>query len=225
MLCAFNTCQGIKMIEAGATAARDSVEHKCVELALALGDQGWARDTGFLSSTRIAALHAEAMDRWHEGEFRRAGIGRGQSFALRPDIRSDFVCWQDEQPGPELARLLSGEYETLRKTLNATLFTGLLDFEGHFTVYPPGAFYRAHVDQFQAARHRRISAILYLSPRWAEHDGGQLRLYPHGAQGRYVDILPEAGTLVCLDSESMLHEVLPTLRERVSLTGWFRTRE
>jgi Rps23 Pro-64 3,4-dihydroxylase Tpa1-like proline 4-hydroxylase len=40
-----------------------------------------------------------------------------------------------------------------------------------------------------------------------------------------LDILPMAGRLVLFLSGEFWHEVRPAKRPRMSLTGWFRTRE
>jgi len=161
-----------------------------------------------------------------EGELRRAGIGRGESWQLREDIRGDYVRWIDfSTPGP-FSEFLAGYYEPLRLACNRELLLGLYEYEGHVTVYPPGRFYRRHVDQFRGAQHRKLSVILYLNDDWAKDDGGELRMYlPDGEGERVLDVLPEAGTLVAFLSHEIPHEVLPAKRERLSLTGWFRTRD
>src|SRR5690606_6756337 len=109
---------------------------------------------------------------------------------------------------------------------NRAMYLGIYEYEGHVTVYPPGAFYRRHVDQFQDAAYRRLSLILYLNDAdWSADDGGALRLYLPGQNGeRTLDVLPEGGTLVAFLSHDIPHEVLPAKRDRYSLTGWFRTR-
>src|SRR5690606_22858277 len=107
--------------------------------------------------------------------------------------------------------------EALSHTLKEALFLSLKDYEVHMTIYPEGAFYKRHLDQFNRDDHRRLSAICYLNESWEESDGGQLRLYlPEGAR----DILPVAGRLVCFRSDQIEHEVLPANRPRLSLTGW-----
>lgn len=37
-------------------------------------------------------------------------------------------------------------------------------------------------------------------------------------------MLPQMGTFVVFRSDVIVHEVLPTLRERFGLTGWFKRR-
>ena len=82
-------------------------------------------------------------------------------------------------------------------------------------MYPPGAFYRRHLDRFASDDRRALSCVLYLNEAWRAEDGGALRLY---LPGRHRDVLPRAGTLVAFLSERFEHEVLPAQRERLSLT-------
>ena len=66
--------------------------------------------------------------------------------------------------------------------------------------------------------------ILYLNESWTKADGGQLRMYFPQKDGseRVEDVLPLGGRLVVFLSEEIPHEVLPTLKERISITGWLR---
>ena len=65
-----------------------------------------------------------------------------------------------------------------------------------------------------------LSVVLYLNEQWAEDDGGELRLFTEPT----IDVPPTGGKLVLFLSDSLEHQVLPTRRERLSLTGWFRRR-
>jgi SM-20-related protein len=85
------------------------------------------------------------------------------------------------------------------------------------TVYPPGSFYKRHLDQFRKDDHRKLSVICYLNEDWHEEHGGQLRMY---LPEETVDFLPLAGRLVCFRSDQIEHEVIAGTRERRSLTGW-----
>jgi SM-20-related protein len=115
--------------------------------------------------------------------------------------------------------------ETLRENFNRTQYLGLTELESHFTIYPPGAFYRRHLDRFRGSEQRQISSILYLNQGWSHEHGGQLRLYlDETDDAAYLDIEPAGGTLVLFLSDRFWHEVLPATRQRMSLTGWFRTR-
>ena len=116
--------------------------------------------------------------------------------------------------------------EKVRTELNRNLFLGLLDFEGHFAVYPDGGFYKPHLDQHRETADRIISVILYLNPDWQPGDGGELKLLttPGDREGEFVTIEPRMGTLVCFLAGDFWHEVLPTKKSRASITGWFRGR-
>lgn len=191
----------------------------------ALTDPGWCVLPHFLSTQQIGKLEAECRTAWNEQSFRPAGIGSGDQWQVRPEIRSDYVLWLDpENASPAQIHYLS-EIEALRQAINQTLFLGLFEFEGHLTLYPPGASYSRHLDQFLATSHRKVSCILYLNDHWRDDDGGALRLYTDlGNDAIYQDVYPEGGTLVCFLSNLVYHEVLPATRERLSITGWLSTR-
>ena len=193
-------------------------------LAERLAGPGWAAYPNFVDTRTLKKLAAEARLLWRQGEFRRAQVGIGAGLQLRPEIRSDHVLWLEESPhNPAIAEYLS-RIEQLRLELNQALYLGLFGFEAHLAVYPAGSFYRRHLDRFRGTSHRIVSCILYLNDAWQEKDGGQLRLYPPNGDGQ-VDVLPEGGTLVAFLSDMIEHEVLPSTRERFSLTGWLRLRD
>lgn len=191
----------------------------------ALARDGMAVVPGFIEPAAAGRLRRAAARMFAEGDFRAAGVGRGASFRVRPEVRCDQVCWLEaSRHGPVVAGWLA-RMEGLRQAVNAGLFLGLFGYEAHFSVYPRGAFYRTHVDRFADAPLRTLSTVLYLNQGWREEDGGQLRIY-EGAAGvaPWRDIAPEAGTLVVFLSERFPHEVLPARRRRWSLSGWFTRR-
>jgi SM-20-related protein len=103
---------------------------------------------------------------------------------------------------------------------------GLFELEAHLAVYPPGSFYRRHLDQFPGVGERTVTTILYLNQDWIQPGGGQLRLYTGPVdQRRYEEVLPLGGRLVTFLSARFLHEVLPARRDRLSITGWFKKRD
>ncbi len=78
---------------------------------------------------------------------------------------------------------------------------------------------------FAAMRRRTFLCVLYLNEDWTHEDGGALRLHlGDGENADISDVLPIGGTLVPFLSERFAHEVLPAKRERLSLTGWFKSR-
>ena len=106
--------------------------------------------------------------------------------------------------------------------MNRRLFLGLEDFESHFALYPPGAFYLRHLDRFRDDDRRMVSAVVYLNQGWLPEHGGHLRMYLDGNVD--YDVLPIGGCLVVFLSGEIPHEVMPATRDRLSLTGWFRRR-
>jgi len=199
---------------------------RLADIAAELGERGWVVVRDFIPPAKVAALREEALAYWNEGEFRPAGVGRGESFGIRPEIRNDRVLWLDSGKLTPLQADYFATLEGYRQAINRQLFLGLFDFEGHLALYPPGAFYRRHLDQFKGIGLRTVTAILYLNDHWQPEDGGLLRLYTDGEDdSRYVDIPPEGGTFVTFLSSEYLHEVLPSRRDRLALTGWFRRRE
>lgn len=186
--------------------------------------KGWAVEPAFLTAEETRALASAA--RALRPEFRPAAIGRGDTRQVNPEIRSDLIHWLDDGArAPDAVAVALAKLEALRQELNRQLFLGLKAFEGHFAVYPPGASYEKHVDNFRDASPRALSCVLYLNEEWVEADAGKLRLYDQRETGRVAtDVEPKAGTLAVFLSREIPHEVLPTAKERVSFTGWFRDR-
>jgi SM-20-related protein len=196
----------------------DSINSAIME---GLAERGWSVCEHFLPPHDIAALSEESSELWRKKALREAGIGSASHTMIRPEIRKDLILWLD----PEDLSLPQKKYwqaiDSLRLNLNEAFYLGLNDFEAHFSAYPPGAFYKKHLDQSPKVRDRLISCVLYLNLPWRESDGGQLRIYDEEGKHSH-DIYPYAGRLVCFQSANIYHEVLPGRRLRFSLTGWLR---
>jgi len=190
-----------------------------------LASQGWVAAPDFIDGGMVRALGEESVRLAAHGAFHDAAIGSGAQQRVAEDVRADQILWLEAGGSSESQRQCLGRFEALRLQLNRDLQLGLFEFECHFARYAPGAFYRKHLDQFSRDSRRLLSAILYLNAGWGAGDGGELRLYlerkPDAAS---VDIQPAGGTLVLFLSERFPHEVLPATRERLSLTGWFKSR-
>jgi SM-20-related protein len=154
--------------------------------------------------------------------FKKAGIGKSSTKQIDEGIRGDYIQWIDKTTAPESVKIYLERLDQLKVFLNKTLFLSLKDLEVHMTMYPIGAFYKRHLDQFKKDDHRKLSVICYLNSGWKKEDGGQLRVYSSKGE---ADYFPEAGRLVCFRSDLLEHEVQPALRERLSLTGWLVDRE
>ena len=186
-------------------------------IADGLAQEGFAVSDEFLSANEVASM--AHLDQFKNGmlHFRKAGIGKQQNKQINESIRGDYIEWIDRTTAAPPLQVYLERLTQLMSFLNPTLFLSLKDFEVHQTIYPPGAFYKRHLDQFKKDDHRKLSVICYLNDHWQESEGGQLRVYfPAGSK----DFFPIAGRLICFRSDLLEHEVLPALRARLSLTGW-----
>lgn len=186
-----------------------------------LAAHGWSQQNIFLPETLTLELAAECRQRAVEGELSPAAVGRGSTQEVREGVRGDHIQWLEAGESAACDRYL-GLMDSLRQALNRGLFLGLEDYESHFALYPPGAFYLKHVDRFRDDDRRTVSAVLYLNQGWLPEHGGQLRMFLK--EGVDYDVQPKGGCLVVFLSGDIPHEVLPSTRERLSLTGWFRRR-
>lgn len=192
-----------------------------------LYDKGWCVLDNYIPEEFRKELLKEQRELLMHGQFRLAGIGKGESFAIKPEIRSDKVLWMDESLLTPLQEVYWDKMEKLRTAINQRCYLGLKSFEAHFAMYPQGSFYLRHLDQFQSVSYRIVSVVLYLNDTWDESDGGELRMYytrPDGIED-FLDFFPVGGRVVVFLSGEVPHEVLPTNKERISITGWMKDRE
>ena len=188
-------------------------------------EKSYAVIDDFVDEIFRKALFDEQTDLLESGKFRKAAVGTGEQKQVRPEIRSDEVLWIEAQN----LSLLQSEYwkrvEEIRLALNRRCFLGLQSFEAHFARYPIGSFYKRHLDQFQQVPYRAVTVILYVNDAWTEADEGALRMYlpMEDDKEEVLDLLPLPGRLVVFLSGEIPHEVLPTKKERNSITGWLRT--
>ena len=188
-----------------------------------IAQQGYAVVEQFINPQEIAYLAAQAKILHSAGEMHKAktGITKVENSTLR----GDFIHWIEASNASEAEMVYLNNMAKLQQAINQAFFLGLFELESHFAIYPPGAGYQKHLDQFIGKEERKVSCILYLNENWSSEDGGQLRMYlDQKNENRFIDISPQAGTLVVFLSSDFLHEVLPAKRERISVTGWFRTR-
>ena len=186
-----------------------------------LAQHGWSQHNLFLTPALALTLATECVALRHNDHLHSARVGRGDTPTLQTTIRSDQIAWL--QAGQSVAcdayLLLM---EQLRMSLNQKLYLGLEEYESHFSFYQPGASYSKHLDRFHDDDARTISVVIYLNQDWQAEHGGAMRLHPQNLPTQ--DISPIACRMVVFLSAEMVHEVLPTTRNRMSLTGWFRRR-
>jgi SM-20-related protein len=186
-----------------------------------VAEQGWSRQAHFIAPALTLELAEECRKRAEAGLLVLAGVGRSALAVVSEGLRGDHIQWLDAGQSDACDQYLAVMNE-LRQALNQAFYLGLEDFESHFALYPPGAYYKKHLDRFRDDDRRAVSVVFYLNEDWQVEQGGALRL--HLADGSLHDVLPQAGSLLVFLSADMPHEVLPATRERLSLTGWLRRR-
>ncbi len=185
-------------------------------IAASLTEKGYCILPDALPSQLALELAAHAQNLSDEQYF-NAGIGRANQHMTNRFVRGDEVCWIEGQS--EVGRQWLEWTERLRVYLNRHLFLGLFSFESHFAHYPPGTFYKTHLDAFKGQSNRILSVVTYLNHQWMPDEGGEMVIYV-GEDS--VKVTPALGTLAIFLSEEFPHEVLPTHRDRYSIAGWFR---
>ena len=188
-----------------------------------IAEQGYAVIEHFLSHQEVKVLALQAQSLQNAGEMHKATTGVAK--VENATRRGDFIHWIEASQAKSAETSYLNAMGELQQAINQAFFLGLFELESHFAIYPQGAGYQKHLDQFVGKEERKVSCILYLNNDWHSDDGGQLRMYlDKKDEMRFIDITPQAGTLVVFLSSDFLHEVLPANRERMSITGWFRTR-
>jgi SM-20-related protein len=190
----------------------------------ALADKGWVVIPHALPASLVQNLRDTCLSVWQQGLFHEAATGRATGQARRAEIRSDSVLWLDQVAAEPAVQAYNTAMDDIMHAVNRGLYLGLAELESHFAVYPAGAFYKKHLDRFQDDDARTLTTVFYLNEGWPQGAGGQIRLYLDDSCSEYLDIEPEAGTLVLFLSDRFWHEVLPARQQRLSVTGWYRRR-
>lgn len=155
--------------------------------------------------------------------FRAAQVGRGPGQSRDDAIRGDVTRWLDDDD------LADGAYldwmEDLRVGLNAVLYLGLFQYEGHYAIYGAGAGYAKHSDVLSGKGNRLLSTVLYLNDDWQPDDGGELVLYDASGETVIATVNPTFGRMIIFLSDSFPHQVLRAKSRRRSIAGWFSGRQ
>lgn len=184
-----------------------------------LTEKGYSIQPAALPEYLCQTLY-EHLAQMSEAKFEAAGIGRQSDLQLNSFVRRDEIAWIN---GSSEAGVLWLDWSAaLQQYLNRRLFLGLFSFESHFAHYGPGDFYKRHLDAFKGQQNRVLSMVVYLNSAWALEDGGELVLYSDESDQLGLKVTPTLGTVVTFFSEEFPHEVLPALRDRYSIAGWYR---
>ncbi|MDO3666586.1 2OG-Fe(II) oxygenase [Acinetobacter higginsii] len=177
-----------------------------------LNEFGFALIDQVYSDEYVQALAHECTS--HLAEFRAAEIQNG----VVSHIRSDHILWIDGQL--PIAQQHLQTLEHLSQALNQAFYLGIKEVEAHFACYNAGEFYALHRDNPQQKNDRMISTVFYLHENWQENWGGQLRLQDKHDQWHIIQ--PQPNRLAIFQSD-VLHEVLLSKQQRLSITAWLRS--
>jgi|GEM_PF-4071125 len=133
------------------------------QLADDIHRQGFYLVDDFLDSNQANDLRILAQQLAETGHYQHGKIGSQVQSVSDLSIRRDQRHWLDEASDVPAVSHYFAAMKAVSNTLNEQLFLGLTDFETHFALYPPGAFYKKHVDQFHNKKDRRISCVYYLN--------------------------------------------------------------
>ena len=127
------------------------------DIAATLASDGYCLLSEVVPEELLWALYRRVGPHSEAG-FRRAGVGRADSFRLNTRLRTDRIHWLSHDYPAESAWL--HWMEGLRLALNQRLLLGLFDYECHFARYKPGGFYKKkentheHETPYSRARFR-----------------------------------------------------------------------
>ncbi len=174
----------------------------------------------FLKSSMAADLKENLTGLYAHHQLRSAGIGNDVIVAHDTRTRSDKIYWLDRSHNDAHENEFFDMMDEFVLYLNSTCYTGITGYEFHYTLYEAGSFYKRHLDQFRSDKSRAYSMIMYLNTAWMPGDGGELCIH-HNKHKQTIS--PLNGTCVFFKSSEIEHEVLVTLKPRLSITGWLKT--
>ena len=148
-----------------------------------------------------------------------AGVGNIQKLQHNQLIRKDIIYWLDRKNNNVYENEFLTQIEAFISYLNESCYAGITGYEFHYSFYEKGAFYRKHLDQFQDNSSRQFSLISYLNLDWKIEDGGELCIYQ---EENIQKISPTNGKTIFFKSNELVHEVLTTQKQRLSITGWLK---
>lgn len=181
---------------------------------------------GFFSAEDVVILRQSLIKKHEENAFKKAAIGNRFEEAIVKSIRGDVILWMEEAKADASESVFFSKINNLVNYLNKTCFLGILHKEFHYALYPKGTFYKRHIDTFQNDDRRKLSFVCYLNEDgWLPENGGELVLYlnERGEETEKI-IYPLPGRVVIFESQIIEHEVRLVNTERLSITGWLKTR-
>lgn len=191
-----------------------------------LMEQQYSIVENFFSTDDVMALRESLLGKYEDDRFKKSAIGNFVNEIIVEAIRGDFIFWLDETNANTAENTFFTKISDFTEYLNRTCFMGIAEKEFHYALYPEGTFYKRHLDTFQNDSSRKLSIVCYLNDEdWLPEYGGELTLYTKkGNEELPINIYPVQGRMVIFESQILEHEVMPVKRERLSITGWLKSR-
>lgn len=180
----------------------------------------------FFDAGEVALMRETLLRKYEEDAFKKAAIGNIFNETIKKSVRGDSIFWINEADAGKAERVFFEKINSLVSYLNKTCFLGILQKEFHYALYPEGTFYKRHLDTFQNDDRRKLSLVCYLNDEdWKQENGGELVIYKdeNGVEVPQA-IYPFPGRVVIFESQLLEHEVKPVKINRLSITGWLKTR-
>ncbi len=174
----------------------------------------------FLGAALCGQLRKNLIDCHRQELMTNAGTGNKNSLIQDKLFRGDKIYWLDKDHNDVYENAFFEIMDRFVDHLNSTCYTGITNYEFHYTLYQTGSFYKRHTDQFKNDQSRKYSMIMYLNEGWLDADGGEL--YIHHTDALPQKISPDNGKSVFFKSDELEHEVLLTNKRRMSITGWLK---
>lgn len=189
-------------------------------------EQQYSIVENFFPLDEVLALRESLLVKYEEDKFKKSAIGNQLSEQIVEAIRGDFIFWLDESNCNDAEKKFFIRLHDFTEYLNRTCFMGIAEQEFHYAVYPEGTFYKRHLDTFQNDSRRKLSIVCYLNEEdWQPEYGGELAIYKDKDGKETVqNIYPMQGRMVIFESNVLEHEVKPVKKERLSITGWLKSR-
>ncbi len=173
----------------------------------------------FIGTDLIKQLTKNLLLLKNQNLLQAAGVGNAKKLQHNELIRTDTIYWLDKKHNNVYENEFLTQVEAFIVYLNQSCYTGITGYEFHYSLYEKGSFYRKHLDQFQNNSSRKFSLISYLNADWKTNDGGELCIYQ---EHQNQTITPTQGKTVFFKSDELVHEVLVTQEQRMSITGWLK---
>lgn len=158
-------------------------------------------------------------------KLRLSAIGRAHEKKQITAVRNSELRWLEPEDFRQTTGLQNIQLAMthLQECLACYFRIALKRFEAQFSYYPPGGFYKKHIDQHADTRHRIFTCVLYLNDLM---HSGELVLYkPESRKETDRVIAPKAGRLALFFSGEVFHKVRKTDSDRFALNFWLRDDE